>query len=380
MTPTDRDMRQPAPLAHRASFGAENAEVRVGDGPRLARRPPPNDINARAFLRASLAAVALAAAVSFAGPARAAPASLPPAQQGMVDAPCQPALAARPASVDARLRSLFDPDRTGPPSTVPPADQAVVDALKAEQQARDWPNLCRYHADDVRLAAAPAAQRQVVFLGDSITELWGVARPDLFQHGWVNRGVSGQTTPQMLLRFQADVIALHPRVVHILAATNDIAGNTGPTSMQDTENNLMAMVTLAKANHVTVILGSVPPTKVFAWAPQLWPAPKVAALNAWMKAYARREGLLYADYYSRMAEPDGGMKAALTFDGVHPNGAGYGVMAPIARKAVRDALARPNVVQSGSACTAHGLAERPAAPPPGPKPPQACQVVRLVIP
>jgi len=258
----------------------------------------------------------------------------------MVDAPCQPALPARPASVDARLRALFEPDRKGPPPVVPPADQAIVDALKAEQQARDWPDLCKYHADDVRLAAEPAAQRQVVFLGDSITELWGIAHPDLFQHGWVNRGASGQTTPQMLLRFEADVIALHPRVVHILAGTNDIAGNTGPMSMRDTENNVVAMVTLAKANHIRVVIGSIPPAKVMSWAPALTPAPRIQALDAWLQAYARREGLTYADYYHLLAEPDGAMKPGLTLDGVHPNAAGYAAIEPLAIRLIRQALAK----------------------------------------
>ena len=195
-----------------------------------------------------------------------------------------------------------------------------------------------YRADNVRLVAGPAAARQVVFMGDSITQGWGLADPAFFGPGHVNRGISGQTTPQMLARFQADVVTLRPRVVHIMAGTNDVAGNTGPTSVQDIRNNIVAMVTLAKAGGAKVVLASIPPAASFNWAPALKPADQIREMNAWLKAYAREQGLTYVDYYAAMATPDGAMKPELTFDGVHPDAAGYRVMRPLAEAALRQAL------------------------------------------
>jgi len=269
----------------------------------------------------------------------AAPAMAADAPAGLVSDPCVGRVPVPPALL-AAMAARYDTKRTAPPPAVPPEELAAYRKAQAEAQTRDWPNLCLYRADNAALAAGPAAGRQVVFMGDSITQGWGLADAPFFAGGWVNRGISGQTTPQMLARFQADVVALKPRAVHIMAGTNDVAGNTGPTSAQDIQNNVVAMVTLAKANRVAVVLASIPPAKVFLWAPALKPADQIRGLNDWLKAYAAKEGLIYVDYYAAMATTDGAMKPELTFDGVHPNAAGYAVMEPLARQALKRALAR----------------------------------------
>jgi acyl-CoA thioesterase I len=173
-----------------------------------------------------------------------------------------------------------------------------------------------------------------VFMGDSITEAWKYGDPKVFTGGWIDRGISGQTTPQMLIRFPADVLALHPRVVHIMAGTNDIAGNTGPTTIDTIVGNIAAMVTLAKADGIRVVIAAVPPAGRFSWAPDLKPVPQIAALNARLRALAAREHVTFVDYGAALALPDGAMRDAFTLDGVHPNAAGYAAMAPLMRKAI----------------------------------------------
>jgi lysophospholipase L1-like esterase len=158
---------------------------------------------------------------------------------------------------------------------------------------------------------------------------------------YIGRGISSQTTPQMLVRFRQDVVALKPAVVVILAGTNDIAGNTGPSTLEMIEDNLMSMTELARANRIRVVLSSVLPVYDYPWRPGLQPAPKIMALNAWMKAYAARAGVVYLDYFSAMADERQGLKGDLTRDGVHPTEAGYRVMAPLAEKAIAEALRRP---------------------------------------
>lgn len=202
----------------------------------------------------------------------------------------------------------------------------------------DWPWLCRFRAEDA--AIDPAHAPEAVFMGDSITEGWGRDDPDFFAHGFVDRGISGQTTPQMLLRFMQDVVALHPRVVHIMAGTNDIAGNTGPNTPEDFRNNIRAMVELAKANHIAVVIASIPPSDHFSWQPALHPSDRIVALNAWLRDYASAEGLVYADYYTVLAGPHGELPAAYSGDGVHPVPAGYAVMRPIAERAIAAAEAQ----------------------------------------
>jgi lysophospholipase L1-like esterase len=261
-----------------------------------------------------------------------------PVQTGLTAQPCPPRPA--PPASNARLDRLLDPATAiaPPPPTPPaPADPAQAARLKAEadRAARDWGNLCRYQDDNAAITGAP----KVVFMGDSITQNWAYAEPGFFSaNRYVGRGISGQTTPQALLRFRPDVIALKPQAVHILIGTNDVAGNTGPSRVEDVENNIMSMVELAQANHIKVVVGSIPPSIDFGWSRGMEPADKIRALNLWLQDYARRKGVIYADYYSALSTPAGGMKRELSADGVHPNRAGYAVMEPIARVAIDAAL------------------------------------------
>jgi len=224
----------------------------------------------------------------------------------------------------------------------PPSDPCA--SLHEHQQAmesrfRDWPDLARYREDDAKLAPQAKGESRVVFLGDSITQIWSLS--DSFPgKPYVNRGISGQTTPQILLRFRQDVIALQPTVVVILAGTNDIAENTGPTTLAAIEDNLTSMVDLAKRNGIHVVLASLLPAFQYSWRPDLAPVEKTRALNDWIKDYAAKEGLVFLDYYSPMANDKRGLKAELSADGVHPNHAGYAVMAPLAEKAITAALAK----------------------------------------
>lgn len=197
----------------------------------------------------------------------------------------------------------------------------------------DWAAVCRYQKAD-RQVPQPV---RAVFIGDSITEWWLTTAPRLFAGGIVDRGIAGQTSPQILLRFYQDVVRLRPRVVHIMCGTNDVAGNTGPTSPEEYTANVLAMVDLAKANGISVVLGSVLPAGGFNWRAGMQPAGQIVALNAWLRELARTRGLVYADYHGAMATPEGAMKPGLSSDGVHPNAAGYAVMEPIARAALAEA-------------------------------------------
>jgi lysophospholipase L1-like esterase len=208
-----------------------------------------------------------------------------------------------------------------------------------EATLRDWPNLAKYRDDDAKLGLPAKGEARVVFLGDSITEFWSL--PESFPgKPYVNRGISGQTTPQMVLRFRQDVIALRPEVVVILAGTNDIAENTGPITIGAIEDNLASMVDLAKRNGIRVVLSALVPALKYPWRPDLAPVEKIHSLNDWMKDYAAKEGLLFLDYHSAMANEQRGLKAELSEDGVHPNKAGYAVMAPLAEKAIAAVLGR----------------------------------------
>ncbi len=208
----------------------------------------------------------------------------------------------------------------------------------------DWANLKRYRQANIdALALAPAA-RTVVMMGDSITDNW--ARPEhgngfFDANGMIGRGISGQVTAQMLVRFPPEVLALKPRVVHILAGTNDIAENQDPYDPAITTGNLSAMITLAKAAGMKVIVGSVPPATSFAWRPSRGnPLQTIKALNEWIKATCARQKLVYADYWPVLQGPDGGLKPELGINGdsVHPNAAGYAAMAPVLLAAVKTAL------------------------------------------
>jgi len=211
-----------------------------------------------------------------------------------------------------------------------------LDNARMKLQLEDWAQLGRYRAADQALPATEPGR--VVFYGDSITDAW-VSNGGKFFPGkpYVNRGISGQTTPQMLVRFRQDVVDLHPEAVVILAGTNDIAGNTGPSTQEMIEDNFKSMTEIAKANGIRVILASVTPAAKYPWRPEIAdPAGKIEALNAWIKSYCAQEKLTYLDYWTAMAGPDGGMKPGISLDGVHPNAAGYAMMEPLAEAAIAE--------------------------------------------
>jgi lysophospholipase L1-like esterase len=207
--------------------------------------------------------------------------------------------------------------------------------MEQNAAAQDWANLNKYQNDNVALQPLKPGQKRTVFMGDSITEGWSDSNPDFFAgKPYVNRGISGQTTPQMLIRFRADVIALKPSLVIIMAGTNDIASNTGPTTLEMITDNIFSMAELAKANHIKVILCSVLPAYDFPWNTGSYPAEKIVTLNTMIKKYADANGILYLDYYSAMVNEQKGLNAAYSGDGVHPNKAGYEVMDPLAENAI----------------------------------------------
>ena len=215
------------------------------------------------------------------------------------------------------------------------------------QLRTDWPNLKRFHDDDVALPAPTAGEKRVVFMGDSITEAWlhngvpaGQPGSEFFpgKH-YVNRGISGQTTPQMLIRFRPDVINLKPAAVVILAGINDVAGNTGFMTSEQTEDNLASMAELAHANGIKVVMCSVLPAFDFPWRPGREPAPKVIAINQWIKNYAAAHRFTYVDFYTAMADARGGLPPTLSHDGVHPTKAGYDIMNPLVEAGIAKALA-----------------------------------------
>jgi lysophospholipase L1-like esterase len=207
--------------------------------------------------------------------------------------------------------------------------------------SQDWPDLARYRAENEALPpAAPDVQR-VVFFGDSITDAWGRSETTgvFFPgKGYVNRGISGQTTPQMLVRFQQDVVHLQPAAVVILAGTNDIAGNTGPSTQQMIEDNYTSMAEIAKQNGIKVVFASITPAFAYPWKPGIQPVERIRELNKWLQDFCSRNGCVYLDYYSSMADANGAMLPGLSSDGVHPTAKGYSVMAPLAERAIAQAL------------------------------------------
>jgi lysophospholipase L1-like esterase len=230
-----------------------------------------------------------------------------------------------------------------PPSLLQCADvaAALTAVTNQDSRLRDWANLSRYRDANKTVTSADA-----VFMGDSITDLWQQPRFGGFFPGknYVDRGISAQTTPQMLIRFRPDVIALKPRVVVILAGTNDIAGNTGPMTNEDIQSNLASMAELAKANNIRVVLASVTPVSAYHAAPNAIaqiarrPVERVKAVNDWMKAYAAANKHVYLDYYSAMIDSTGNLKSEFSEDDLHPTVAGYKVMAPLAEAAIAQAL------------------------------------------
>jgi lysophospholipase L1-like esterase len=235
------------------------------------------------------------------------------------------------------------PVAINPLYTAAPASLSTDQVASMQQQLADWPQLGRYRADNARLAPPAPGRTRVVFFGDSITDAWGRAKGTTFFPGkpYINRGISGQTTAQMVLRFRQDVIDLHPVAVVILAGTNDIAGNTGLATLPMIEDNFRSMTELAQAHHIRVILASVLPTSDYPWHPGLQPAGKVRAINAWLRSYAASCGETYLDYYIALANAQGGMDKRLASDGVHPTPAGYAIMTPLAQQAIDRALSPP---------------------------------------
>ena len=201
---------------------------------------------------------------------------------------------------------------------------------------QDWANLKRFQQENSELMLAKAHENRVVFMGNSITEGWLSIRPEFFKNKpYVNRGISGQTTPQMLIRFRQDVIHLKPSTVVLLAGINDIAENTGPSTIEMIANNIVSMAELAKVNHINVIICSVLPANKFPWREGLKPAEKVIKLNTILKSYSKKHKLAYVDYYSAMVNDSHGLKKELGEDGIHPNKNGYLIMEPILEKAIK---------------------------------------------
>ena len=219
-----------------------------------------------------------------------------------------------------------------------------------QNRLNDWPQLQRYKEENVKVPPPRDGEERVVFIGDSITDLWDDPGFGGFFPGrpYVNRGISGQTTPQMLLRFRQDVIELRPKVVVILAGTNDIAGNTGPMTLEEIGRNIASMTELARANGIRVVLSSVLPVSDtvpkeggghFVRTASRPPA-RIIELNRWLHGYAARNGHTYIDYYAEMADGNDLVKAGLTYDGLHPNAAGYKIMTAMAAAAIERALGK----------------------------------------
>lgn len=210
-------------------------------------------------------------------------------------------------------------------------------SLPFELPAQDWANLEKYREANKAVLQQKDPER-IVFMGNSITEFWSSTDTSFFANKhYVNRGISGQTTPQMLIRFRPDVINLNPAKVVILAGINDIAGNTGPATIEEIAGNIFSMAEMAVANGIKPVICSVLPAADFYWNPGMEPAPKVIALNKLLKAYCEREKIQYVDYYSAMVDDKGGLKAAYGDDGVHPNLAGYKVMGDILVRTLQSA-------------------------------------------
>jgi lysophospholipase L1-like esterase len=230
-----------------------------------------------------------------------------------------------------------------PPQSVDPELEKLIPQLqRAHQALNDWPNLGRYREANANTPPPAPGENRVVFMGDSITDGWGKGQAQFFPgKPYINRGISGQTTPQMLVRFRPDVIELKPKVVITLAGTNDLAGNTGTETLENIEDNLTSMSELAKANGIRVVLASVTPI-CDSLRPQSArrPPQQIVALNDWIKSYTARNNFVYVDYYSAMVDSTGMLKQELTYDCLHPNDAGYAVMQPLAERGIAEALKR----------------------------------------
>ena len=206
--------------------------------------------------------------------------------------------------------------------------------LMEENKSLDWPNLSRYQDENRSVGLPEKGKQRVVFMGDSITEEWSNLYPDYFDtKGYINRGIGGQTTPQMLIRFKPDVIDLEPDIVVILAGTNDIAGNTGPSNVKMITDNIFSMAELARAHQIKVVLSSILPVFEYEWAKEIKDVPAtIDSVNDELKKYVNDHGLVYLDYFSSMVDERKGLNKDYTYDGVHPNQDGYILMSSLAEK------------------------------------------------
>ncbi len=221
------------------------------------------------------------------------------------------------------------------------AKDPKIEAAIENANKPDWPDIKKYEAENAAIASPASGEKRVVFMGNSITEGWKYADSAFFAgRPYFDRGISGQTTPQMLVRFREDVISLKPSVVVILAGINDIAENTGPIKLENTFGNIQSMAELARQAHIKVVISSVLPANHFPWRPSIIPTEKVIQLNKLLKAYADANGIVYLDYYSAMVDAAKGLPANLSHDGVHPTLAGYKIMEPLAEKAIDEAIKR----------------------------------------
>ena len=284
------------------------------------------------------AALVLLSALALSAQAR--PNGETPRPVGVVEQPC-PANVPSPDPKEFYER-ILDPSARRELEPPDPTAQTAIHAAEEDRLHDDWASLCRYRAENAALRHSSGAPR-VVFMGDAITELWKVAHPEFFVEGFIDRGVKGQTTGQMLVRFRQDVIALKPSVVHLLAATNDFAGNAGPTSAEAIRNNIISMVELALANDIRVVIGSVTPAGSFPWRPAVTDvAQHIVDFNEWLRRFAKERGLIYVDYHEALADERDAMKQTFSNDGVHPNRDGYAAMELLARHAIEQALASIN--------------------------------------
>jgi lysophospholipase L1-like esterase len=224
------------------------------------------------------------------------------------------------------------------PQAADTSDQLSLQVAQMKSQLADWANLHRYREENAALAPVAKGEKRVVFYGDSITDFWGRKTGTFFPgKPYINRGIWGQTTPQLLIRFQQDVIHLNPAIVIVLAGTNDIAGNTGRSTPQMIEDNLAAMAAIAKQSGVKMVIASILPADHYWWSLTVQPVDAIRTVNQWLKSFCSQNGLVYLDYYDSMVDSRGGMREGLSSDGVHPTAQGYDVMASLAEQAITKA-------------------------------------------